>query len=63
MTTPEQYKDYIVDMLDGISDLKRLRQIYTVVHHLFINERVKECKEGTQHERRTTQTKHRRNVS
>lgn len=48
--TPEQYKTYIVDMLDGIYDLKRLRQIYTVVHQLFINERIKKCKEGAQHE-------------
>ena len=45
MTTPEQYKAYIVDMLDGISDEKRLKQIFTIVHRFFINERVKKCKE------------------
>lgn len=48
--TPEQYKTYIVDMLDGIYDLKRLQQIYTVVHQIFINEGIKKCKEGAQHE-------------
>ena len=36
MTTPEQYKAYIVDMLDGISDEKRLKQIFTIVHRMKI---------------------------
>lgn len=43
--TPEQYKAYIVDMLDEIHSGRRLKQIYTIVHRAFINEKVERLHE------------------
>ncbi len=39
--TPENYRSYIVDMLEGISDEEHLQHIYTTIHRAFINEGVK----------------------
>lgn len=42
----EKYRKYIHEMVDDICSERRLKQIYTVVHNLFVREEEKTGKKG-----------------